>query len=221
MNGIWILLLITLSSALPAILVFFWFKSKKYAVTLPWFIGSLAAGIVSFLLAALIHDLFIPNNKGALWPVLFTIFIRIALVEETSRLVTLFPFLKAGKSPLHNQSCFGAALGFAAGLGFAVIESAYHGITNLDITILRLFTAAPLHGACGIRAGTAVFIARQHPLKSLFLFVSTILIHGTYNLIIVSPVYPSALAIIVAFAALVSSLKHLGAPAQTGIDGFP
>jgi len=211
MNGIWILLLIILCSSLPAILVFFWLKSKKSAVTLPWFLVSLAAGIISFLLAAFIHDIFIPDKKAALWPVLFTIFIRIALVEESSRIVTLFPFLKANKNPQHKESNFGAALGLAAGLGFAFIESTYHGITNLNITILRIFTTAPLHAACGIRAGTAVFTLRQHPLKALLLFASTILIHGTYNLIIVSPAYPSALAAIIAFAALFSSLSHLRA----------
>ena len=211
MNGIWILLLIILSSALPAILVFFWLKSKKPAVTLPWFLGASAAGIVSFLLAALIHDIFIPGKKAALWPVLFTIFVRIALVEEVSRIAAILPFLKTN-SPQHRESSFGAALGLAAGLGFAVIESAYHGITNLNITILRLFTAAPLHAACGIRAGTAVFTLRQYPLKALRLFASTVLIHGTYNLIIVSPAYPSALAAVIAYVALFSSLSHLKPP---------
>ena len=211
MNGIWILLLIILCSSLPAILVFFWLKSKKSAVTLPWFLVSLAAGIISFLLAALIHDLFFPEKKAALWPVLFTIFVRIALVEESSRVIVILPFLKVNKNPQHKESSFGAALGLVAGLGFAVIESAYHGITNLNITILRLFTAAPLHGACGIRAGTAVFKARQYPLRALLLFASTILIHGTYNLIIVSPAYPSVLAALISFAAFFSSLSHLKA----------
>ena len=212
MNGIWILLLILVCSALPAILVFFWLKSKKSAITLPWFLVSLAVGIVSFLLAALIHDLFFPDKKGTIWPVLFTIFVRIALVEESSRIVTLFLFLKVCKSPQHRESSFGAALGLVAGLGFAVIESAYHGIANLSISILRIFTAAPLHGTCGIRAGTAVFTAREHPLRALVLFASTVLIHGTYNLIIVSPAYPSALAALIAYAALFSSLNHLSNP---------
>ena len=204
-------MLIVLCSAFPAILVFFWLKSKKSAVTLPWFMVSLAAGIVSFLLAALIHDLFFSDKKAALWPVLFTIFVRIALVEETSRIAAILPFLKICKNPQHKESSFGATLGLFVGLGFAVIESAYHGITSLNITIFRLFTATPLHAACGIRVGAAVFTARQHPLKALLLFASTVFIHGTYNLIIVNPAYPSVLAAVIAFAALFSSLNHLRA----------
>ena len=211
MKGIWILLFIILSSALPAILVFFWFRSKKPAVTLPWFLASLAAGFISFLLSALVHDLFFPKGVDTLWPVLFTIFVRIALVEESSRLVVLLPFLKKSKNSQYNDSSFGAALGLVAGLGFAVIESAFHGITNVNITVLRLFTTAPLHGACGIRAGKVVFTLRKNPLKAVFLFASTVLIHGTYNLIIVSPAYPSALSAVIAFAALFASFNHLKA----------
>ena len=219
MKGIWILLLLTICSALPAIIVYFLFRAKKSAVTLPWFLASLAAGIGSFLLAALLHDLIIPFREDNPWPVFFTIFVRIALVEEASRLVTFVPFFRADKNPMHKDSSFGAALGLAAGLGFAFIESAYHGLTNINLTILRLFTAAPLHGACGIRAGTAVFTVRQHPLRALFLFASAILIHGTYNLIIVSPAYPSAIAILVALAALFASLNHLRATSQVDGEG--
>jgi RsiW-degrading membrane proteinase PrsW (M82 family) len=142
----------------------------------------------------------------------YAIFIRIALVEEASRLIILIPFfIIAAKSSEQKDSSFGAALGLAAGLGFAIIESTYHGISDLSITILRLFTAAPLHGTCGIRAGTAIFSFRRYPARSIFLFASTVLIHGTYNLIIVSPAYPSAIAIIITFAALFASLNQLKA----------
>jgi RsiW-degrading membrane proteinase PrsW (M82 family) len=200
---------LTLISALPVIIVFFWFKYRKSAITLPWFLISAAAGIISFLIAAFVQTLFIPAKQGGFWAVFYTIFIRIALVEESSRLLTLIPFLGPGKNSKFNDSSYGAALGLVAGLGFVVIESAYHGITALNVILLRLITAAPLHGACGLRAGLAVSIFRKHPARALFLFVSAIIIHGTYNLIIVSPAYPSAFAIIIAYAALFSSLGNL------------
>ena len=211
MKGIGILLLLILLSALPAVIVFFLLRLKKSALTLPWFMLSLAAGIVSFLIAALIHDILIPGGNSSSWPVFFTVFIRIALVEETSRLATIIPFLKICKNPQHRDNAFGAALGLAAGLGFAFIETAYYGITNINLTVLRSFTAAPLHGACGIRAGTAVFTARHYPLKALFLFVSAVLIHGAYNLVLVSPFHPSFLAIIISLSSLFASLGHLRA----------
>ena len=214
MKGIWILLLLTLTAALPAIIAFFWLRSRKSAVTLPWFLISLSGGIVSFIIAALVQDFFVPVRHGV---VFYTIFIRIALVEEASRLVTLIPFLNTGKNRRQIDRTFGAALGLAAGLGFAIIESAYHGLTDLNITLLRTFTAAPLHGACGIRMGAAVFAAGQNPAIGIRLFISTVLIHGAYNLIIVSPAIPSALAIFVALTAFFSSLTYLK---DTNVNDF-
>jgi RsiW-degrading membrane proteinase PrsW (M82 family) len=221
MNGIWILLLLILTAALPAIIVFFWFRARKPAVTLPWFLASLAAGIVSVLISALLQNLiqnFFPaarNGQDWLWLVFFGVFVRIALVEEASRLVTVIPLLKAGSRRINLDMTFGACLGLAAGLGFAAFESAIYGMADINIALLRAFTAAPLHGACGIRTGAAVSIAGERPAKALSLLVFTVLIHGTYNLIIVSPPIPSLLAVPAALAALFSSLPLLK---STGSD---
>jgi RsiW-degrading membrane proteinase PrsW (M82 family) len=210
MNEIWVLLLLTFIVALPAIIVFFWFKSRKSPInlTLPWFLSSLAAGIASFIAAAIIQVFFAPSKKEGLWPFFFNIFVRIALLEEASRVLVLIPFLKAAKNR-EKTTAFGAAIGLIAGLGFAVIESAYYGISDMSIALLRIFTAVPLHAACGIRAGTAAFIAHQHPAKAFFLFISSVLIHGTYNLMIVSPAIPSFLAIPTALITFFASISFL------------
>jgi len=209
MKGIWILLLLILTAALPAIIVFFWFRHRKSPVTLPWFLAALTAGVFSLLAAALIQSLFRPSGSNGLGPVLFGVFVRIALVEEASRIVTLIPLLKAGTRHRTMDRTFGAALGLAAGLGFAALENAVYGTADIYITLLRVFSAAPLHGACGIRAGTAVFISGKHPVWALFLFISAILIHGAYNLMIISPALPSFLAIPAAFAVLFVSLSYI------------
>ena len=212
MKGIWILLLLILTSALPAIIVFFWLRARKSAVTLPWFLVSLAAGIVSLLIVALIQSFFFLPGKdgtGELGFLFFEIFIRIALIEEASRLFTLIPLIKAGTFRRSTDRTFGAAIGLAAGLGFAMIENASYGIADINIALIRAFTAAPLHGACGIRAGVSVFIFKQHPIKAFFIFISAVLIHGAYNLMIVSPALPSILAILIAFAALFASLFYI------------
>jgi RsiW-degrading membrane proteinase PrsW (M82 family) len=208
MNGIWILLLLILIAALPAIAVFFWLRSRKSPITLLWFLLSIAAGIVSFIVAALIQTLFAPDRREGVWPVLFNIFIRIALIEEASRIIAVIPFFRAAKKR-RNSIAFGAAIGLIAGLGFAVIESAYYGIANLNIALLRIFTAVPLHAACGIRVGTAVFIAPQYPAKFLFLFISSVIIHGAYNLMIVNPAIPSILAVPTALIAFFASIYYL------------
>ena len=216
MSGIWILLLLILTAALPAIIIFFWFRARKAAITLPWFLVSLASGILSLLIVALIQKFFIPPGRpgvNELGYIFFSVFIRIAMVEEASRLITLIPLLKAGSLIKTNHgvinSSFAASLGLAAGLGFALLENASYGIADINIALLRAFTAAPLHGACGIRAGTAVFILRKSLLRSIFLFISAVLIHGAYNLMIVSPALPSFLAVLIAFAALFASLPYV------------
>jgi RsiW-degrading membrane proteinase PrsW (M82 family) len=223
MNGIWILLILIATAALPVIIVFFWFRLKKPAVTLFWFLVSLAAGIISLLAAALIQGFFpSPDKSGQGGPgaIFFNVFIRIALAEEASRLVTLIPLFKAGKRRRNMDRPFYASLGFTAGLGFAMLESAFYGMADINITLLRAFTAAPLHGACGIMTGMAVFICRQRPVKALFLLVSAVLIHGTYNLMIENPALPSALAVVTAFAALFASLPYFSA-GGIDADGSP
>ena len=209
MSGTWILLILLIGSALPAIIVFFWFRVRKPALSLPWFLSSLAAGIFSFIVAAFIQSFFSPLGHGGLGTVFFHIFVRIALLEEASRIITLIPFIIFVKKLRDDDRTFGAALGLAAGLGFALIESAFHGISNINITLLRAFTTAPLHGACGIRAGAAVFSFQRSKGKAIFCFISAIFIHGAYNLAIVSPAFPSILAILIAIAAFLSSLAYI------------
>jgi len=208
MRGILILLLLVLASAIPGIVVFIWFRARKYGVTLPWFLLSIIAGILSLLAAALIQRFFSPKQDG-LGDLFFGVFIRIALVEELSRLVTFIPLSAAANHTQKTGISFGAALGLVSGLGFAILENAFHGIADISITLLRAFTAAPLHGACGIRVGAAVFVFRKSPAMAFFYFASAALIHGAYNLIIIIPAIPSGLAILIALSALFASLPLL------------
>ena len=221
MNRIWILLLLIFAASLPVIIVFLWLRLRKSAVTLPWFLASLAAGIVSLLIATLIQSRFpSPGGSDGFAQVLFGIFIRIAFIEEAGRLLPLVLLLKAGKRRESNDSAFGAALGLAAGLGFAALENASYGMANINITLLRAFTAAPLHGACGIRAGAAVSVFHQHPAKAIFLFLSAVFIHVAYNLMILIPTLPSALAIPTAFIAFFASLP-LAKTSGADEENFP
>ena len=216
MYGIWILLLLIATAALPAIIVFLWFRSKNSPVTLPWFLISLVAGIISLVIAAMIQD-FVPASGGdGLGSIFFSIFVRIALVEELSRIVVLVPLLIAVKHRRNHCDTidlpFAAALGFVAGVGFSILESAFHGMTDIKVILLRAFTVAPLHGACGIRVGAAMaFFAGKNWVKAVFIFLSAVFIHGAYNLTIVSPALSSVLAVLIAFTALFSSLPYLKA----------
>ena len=212
MNSIFILLLLLFASALPVIILYFWIRKgtgeSTIQVTPPWFLCALAAGIVSLLIAALTHRFFPPTGSAdRLGSLFFSIFIKVALVEEISRLITLFPLLKVGN--LRRNQSFAAILGLAAGLGFAAAENALYGMADINITLLRAFTAAPLHGACGIRIGAAIFKLNRQPVKAVFLFISALVMHGAYNLIIVSLAVPAIMAVPIALAALFISLPML------------
>ncbi|MCL2382071.1 MAG: PrsW family glutamic-type intramembrane protease [Treponema sp.] len=212
MSEIWILALLLLTAALPVGIALCWFRIRKLPVTLPYFLAALAAGLVSLLAAALFQSLFPPfSGRGGAGQVFFNVFFRIALIEEASRLIVLVPLFRALGRRRNMDASFCAALGLVAGLGFAMLESAFYGITDANIALLRAFTAAPLHGACGIRVGAAAFFFARNPAKAVFLFVFAVLIHGAYNMMIVSGGLPSALAVLVAFTALFSSLPLLKA----------
>ncbi|MDR2101220.1 MAG: PrsW family intramembrane metalloprotease [Treponema sp.] len=112
---------------------------------------------------------------------------------------------------------FGAAAGLTAGLGFALIESAVYGAANMEITLLRAVTSAPLHGACGARIGIAAGLGTREPVHALGRFVSAVAIHGMYNFMVVSPGLPAILlALLITFTALASSIQIIrtGAPAS-------
>ena len=208
MNGILILLLLILAAALPAIIVFFWYQKKNSAVTMPWFLISILAGILSLFAAAIIQRSSVFDHDS-FKSVLSGIFIRVAFVEELSRLITLIPLLIMAARHNKKGISFGASIGLVSGLGFAMIENAMHGMADINIILLRIFTAVPIHSACGIRAGAAISVFNKSKGKTIFYFIYAVLVHGTYNLIILSPAYPSFLVFFLAYAVLISTLPLL------------
>jgi RsiW-degrading membrane proteinase PrsW (M82 family) len=210
MNGLWILLALIAVAAFPVLLVFFWLRYRRFPMTLPWFLLSLICGALSLGIAALGQSFF-PQREGAtLGALVVKVFVQTALVEEAGRLLVLLLFFylgrRLGKSEAPYTPAFGAATGLLAGLGFAVIETASYGAANVNIALARAFTAAPLHGACGSRTGMAA-LAAGRGFRFLIYFFSAVIIHGAYNFLLVSPGIPSALPIIIAFAALLASVR--------------
>jgi RsiW-degrading membrane proteinase PrsW (M82 family) len=231
MNGLWVLFLLILTAALPLIAVYIWFKVRKYPLSLPWFLLSLLAGVLALPLAALLQYFFPPartfpqENGPAL--IFLGIFIRIALTEELSRLAVLFILFRAGlpvlrrfgprgredtgearisPEPPLEPAVLGAASGLLAGLGFALVENALYGAADIAVTLLRAFTAAPLHGACGARVGQAVTTMKHSPVRALLGFSFAVLIHGMYNFMLISPGIPPFLPVLIALSALASSI---------------
>jgi RsiW-degrading membrane proteinase PrsW (M82 family) len=110
-------------------------------------------------------------------------------------------------TPAVSDNTMAGASGLIAGLGFAILESAVYGAVNPVNPLLRIFTAAPLHGACGFHVGTAAIMFKDRPIQASFRFLSAVLIHGLYDFMLIIPgVFPSIAAVLIALTTLASSV---------------
>jgi RsiW-degrading membrane proteinase PrsW (M82 family) len=210
MNGFPILILLIFLSALPVFPIYIWFRAAKYPMGSGWFLCSLLSGVASLFLSLLLRSFFSRTGNILLGSLLFNVFIKTALTEEAGRLLVLFVlvwFRKRRYTSLDSPvPSFWAATGLLSGLGFAVVETAYYSAVNPGLALLRAFTAAPLHGACGARVGHAVVSLKTEPVRALSRFLFAVALHGMYNFMILSPGPPAFLSVFVAFSALASSL---------------
>lgn len=220
MNGLNVLLYLCIGLA-PLVPACIWFRVKKYGVLR--FLLSAAAGILTVFAAALVQGLIPVELPGLnrINAVLFGVFVRVSLIEEASRAVILFALLRfipysriyPEKDPIASDKnpalFFGAPSGLAAGLGFAAGESVIYGLANPGAVLLRVFTAAPLHAACGARIGSAAGKVLTQPFYAAILFMSAVLIHGVYNFSIQNPATPAFLPVLIAIAAFGSSLHNI------------
>jgi RsiW-degrading membrane proteinase PrsW (M82 family) len=223
MSGFGVLIILLFISSIPAIAVFIWFRLARYPFSLPRFSFSLLAGAVSFFPALFLQSILIAGNKvfyaAGKWGFIAEIFVRIAFTEEFSRLIALIILLfsirrfssarrnDSGLSVNISAGTMACASGLVAGLGFAILESAVYGASNPGNALLRTFTAAPLHGACGFRAGSSVAMFSERPIQAVFRFLSAVVIHGIYNFMLIIPgFFPSIAAILIALSAFASSV---------------
>jgi RsiW-degrading membrane proteinase PrsW (M82 family) len=224
MNGFGSLALLVLMAALPVLVCYAWLRIKGWGMLR--FVSALLAGVFALIAAALLQSLF-PSRTPlpGMWGILFKLFIEIAGTEEGSRLVFLVLFLKlSARFPASGASVQDVAgnfrsadfyfrslaSGLAAGLGFAFIETLSYAAADLGITLLRGFSAAPLHAACGIRAGFAAdFIVRGRDEAGTGggrNFVAAVIIHGMYNFLLINPGVPAFVPVMLAFVSLIVPL---------------
>jgi RsiW-degrading membrane proteinase PrsW (M82 family) len=201
-------------SSIPAVAVLVWFRLARYPFSLLQFSACLLAGAASFFPALLLQNLFssgdISVRIAGKWALFTEIFVIIAFTEELSRLCIFTVLFIAARrfvpAEQHNPA-MACAAGLVAGLGFAILESAVYGASNPGIALLRAFTAAPLHGACGSRVGLSVTMLKEQPVKGLFRFLTAVIIHGTYNLMLIIPGFlPSIAAIFIVITSLSSAV---------------
>ena len=208
-----ILILLLLASIVPLACVFVF--RKVLHITLPVFLLAIVAGIFS-LIAAMFAQRLLPLAQTGRAAMLYGIFVRISLTEEAARLVFLIALcgvlygLRRRITPVSILTC-----GLTAGFAFACLETAVFAASNADVTLLRLFSAAPLHGACGIRCAAtarALFaplnddIPPENPrrLRTVHGFFYAVILHGFYDTLIIRGGFFAVIAVIFAITSLVS-----------------
>ena len=225
MSGSWIILVIILISSIPVIAVYIWFRAAKYQFKIVRFLFVLLAGAAAFIPALILQDILtIPSLTQGRLAMLYEFFIRIAFTEEFSRLLMIIIFSLISNfvskqsidktedghgSVTFNSVKKGTAIGLVAGLGFALIESARFASSSMDtgILLLRIFSAFPLHAACGSRVGAAAVMFRSFPLQALLRVITATAIHGVYNFLLeLPPGIPTIAAILIAVSALVTAI---------------
>jgi RsiW-degrading membrane proteinase PrsW (M82 family) len=219
----WVLFLLIGSAALPVYLVYIWFRLSRLPAPPAWFLCSVFGGFIAAAVALVLGiaaDRFLPADM----PLLAALF-RSALTEELGRLLTLLPLLAffrrlgwnnpsgektAGftASGFFGADGYCAATGLVSGAGFALIEGIYYGVSGSGL-LLRAFSAAPLHGACGAGAGLAAGCLYRHTLRGLRYFFSMAAIHTLYNFLIRLPGVTPVLGIAAAFCFLILSLSFI------------
>jgi RsiW-degrading membrane proteinase PrsW (M82 family) len=217
MSGLGVLLLLIFISAIPVIAAYCWFRISRYPLSLARFLIILLAGAAAFFPALVLQNAIPISFVSGKWTLFFRIFIRIAFTEELSRFIVLLVLFRINRrmtaadpppaAPLsYSAVSRGTAAGLVAGLGFALLESAVYGASDASIALLRAFTTAPLHAACGSRVGAAAVLFRERPAQAVFRLCSAVVIHGIYNFMIAMPGFPSIAAVLVALSALASSV---------------
>ena len=231
MSGAGVLFVLLLISSIPVIAVFIWFCLARYPFSPARFSAALLSGSASFFPALLFQNLLAAGSgifrAAGKWGLIAEIFVRIALTEEFSRFLllgVLFFAISRLTKPAEQASgdvnispvTMAGAAGLVAGLGFAILENAVYGASNPGNALLRAFTAAPLHGACGFRVGSSIEMLRETPVQAVFRFLTAVIIHGVYNFMLLIPgVFPPIAAILIALSALAASVLAI----RTGMQG--
>ena len=124
--------------------------------------------------------------KGMFTNLFLYVFIGIALVEEGVKYFFLKKYLF--NKPDFNEPMDGIVYAVMISLGFATVENIAYVLNNegqeMNVALMRMFTAIPLHAACGVILGYFVGLAKFADNKNILLYKGLFfatLVHGLYN----------------------------------------
>jgi RsiW-degrading membrane proteinase PrsW (M82 family) len=179
-----------------AIMLFIYFRDKYEKEPFRLLRGCFLFGVLSLVPAALIEfaeGAMGFNEEGNMLQIFLYAMIGVGLVEELSKyfFLQVYAYPKAA----FNEPFDGIVYSVMIAMGFATGENILYAATNgLETTLMRMFTAVPLHATCGIIMGFYVGLAKFRPgplkyiLMGLFLAV---LIHGAYDFFLFQQDYPA------------------------------
>jgi protease PrsW len=208
-----ILILIVLSIGPPLALAYYFYSKdihEKEPVGLV--VKSFVFGILS-VIPVLIVELIVSNqfeNNIFLYAL-----IGVALVEEGIKFYILKRFFFSRSE--FNEPFDGIVYAVMVSLGFATIENIFYVFGSfedgVEVGIMRMFTAVPLHAACGVIMGYFVGLAKfkfdnqQSRLLWVGLFLAVV-VHGIYDYFLFAGNY-LALAILTLIIAMIFSNKAI------------
>ena len=176
-------MILILSIAPPLLIAYYVYQKDKYdKEPKSLIIKSFLFGCLG-IIPAIFLELF---AEGMFTNLFLYVFIGIALVEEGVKYFFLKKYLF--NKPDFNEPMDGIVYAVMISLGFATVENIFyvfnHPGQEIQVAIMRMFTAIPLHAACGVILGYFVGLAKFSDNKNILLykglFLAT-LVHGLYN----------------------------------------
>ena len=167
----------------PLLIAYYVYQKDKYEKEpKSLIIKSFLFGCVG-VIPALFLEIF---AKGMFTSLFLYVFFGIALVEEGVKYFFLKKYLF--KKADFNEPMDGIVYGVMISLGFATVENIAYVLNNegqeINDALMRMFTAIPLHAACGVILGYFVGLAKFSDNRNILLykglFLAT-LVHGLYN----------------------------------------
>ena len=181
---IYILIFLTL---IPSILIglFVYYKDKYEKEPLSLIFRAFLFGCLAVIPSIIIEQFFMFIQLDKFDIFLFA-FIGIALVEEGSKFFFLKKFLFPHKE--FNEPFDGIIYAVMISLGFATVENFMYVFGSEDsfyVAFIRMFSAVPLHAACGVIMGYYVGEAKfEDNRANLLLFMAVLVataLHAFYD----------------------------------------
>ena len=176
-------MILVLAVAPPLLIAYYVYQKDKYdKEPKSLIIKSFLFGCLG-IIPAIFLELF---AKGMFSNLFLYVFIGIALVEEGVKYFFLKKYLF--NKPDFNEPMDGIVYAVMISLGFATVENIAYVLNNegqeMNVALIRMFTAIPLHAVCGVILGYFVGLAKFSNNKNILLykglFLAT-LVHALYN----------------------------------------